>query len=236
MATLHLVLAESALERVPEELWSHPSVSKSARARAKRPGELLLEDTYHHSAMRQAAKKGRFPDAERRGRPDIVHFSLLVALESRLNQERRLQAWVHTYDDRLIRLDPEVRLQRAQHRFSGLMEHLLQEGVVPLPDKGPALMTVQDNVPLAQAVRATGATQVIVLDETGDEDDTLEAAFSETDGDIAAVVGGFPRGRLQSDLNDLPHKTIRLGREPLPAWSVTAELTVRYRQATTKKP
>ncbi len=232
MATFHLVLAESALERVPEELWSHPSVSKSARSRAKRPGELLLEDTYHHTAMRQAAKKGRFKDVERRGRPDIVHFSLLVALESRLNHERRLQCWVHTYDDRLIRLDPEVRLQRAQHRFTGLMEHLLQEGVGPLPEKGPPLLTMQDKVSLAEAVRATGATQVLVLDEAGQEDDNLEEAFAQTDGDVAAIVGAFPRGRLQSDLKGLPHKTIRLGQTPLPAWTVAAELTVRYRQAT----
>ncbi len=222
------------MERVPEALWTHPAVAKSARARSKRPREILLDDSYHHSAMRAAANKGQFADIERRGRPDITHFCLLVALESRLNHDRRLAVWVHTRDDRLIRLDPEVRLQRAQHRFAGLMEKLLQDGAVPTPDKGPPLMQIDEGVPLAQAVEATGAKRLVLLEETG-EDDDLEAAFTagHDGGDVAAIVGAFSHGGLRSDLTGLSYRSIRLGERPLAAWTVTAELTVRYRQATT---
>lgn len=231
--TLHLILAEAALELVPPELWSHPAVSKPARTRGKKASDTLLDDTYHHAAMSQAAKKGKFPDFERRGRPDIVHATLLVALESRLNKEGRLQVWVHTHDDRLLWFRPDVRLQRAQHRFYGLMERLLLDGTVPQGAKGENLLiSAESDVTLADAVRRLEAERVVVFDETG-EDRSVESALAEgvTDGNVVAVIGAYPTGAFRSDLS-FPHEKVALGNVPLTAWSVAAEAVVRFRAAT----
>ena len=65
---------------------------------------------------------------EKRGRPDIVHFTLLEALGSPLNLEGLLKIYVHTYSGYVIDVRPEVRLPRDCNRFSGLMEQLFQEG------------------------------------------------------------------------------------------------------------
>jgi rRNA small subunit pseudouridine methyltransferase Nep1 len=232
VGTLHLVLAESALELVPEELWSHPAVAKSARARNKRPGELLLEDTFHHSAMRAAAKKNQFPGLERRGRPDIIHLCLLVALESRLNHEGSLRCWVHTRNDETIEVDPEIRLQRAQHRFNGLMEQLLLQGEVP-PGAEKPLLRVHSETSLADAVKRTGARQIVLFDENGEDENVLDESLTADgqDQDLAVLIGGFPTGPLTSDLSGLSHKTIRLGSRPLTAWTVASEILVRYHQA-----
>lgn len=232
--TLRLLFAETALELVPEDLWAHPSVSKPAKTRNKRPGETLLDDTFHHSAMKQAADRGRFADLDRRGRPDILHTSLLVAMESRLNKEGRLQVWVHTRDDRLIWIRPDVRLQRAQHRFYGLMERLLVDSVVPQGAKGEhVLMTCESGVPLADAIRRLEADRVVVFDEGGD--DGVSAAFAQqakADAAVVAVIGAYPTGRYQSDLSGLEVQKVALGSDPLSAWTVTAEAVVRYRSAT----
>jgi rRNA small subunit pseudouridine methyltransferase Nep1 len=75
-----LVLAESALELVPSELRRHPAVLADAKRRRKKPGEILLDRSRHHPAMRD------LPDASRRGRPDIVHQVLLVFQYSMLNR------------------------------------------------------------------------------------------------------------------------------------------------------
>ena len=70
---LSLVIAESALELVPKELQSHNSVIASARRFNKKPSEILLDISWHFAAM-----KG-IKNEIKRGRPDLVHFSLLEA-------------------------------------------------------------------------------------------------------------------------------------------------------------
>jgi rRNA small subunit pseudouridine methyltransferase Nep1 len=228
---LHLVLAESALELVPEPLWSHPAVSRSAKTRAKSPRDILLDDTHHHSAMRAAAQKRQFADPERRGRPDIVHLALLVALESRLNHEGLLRVWIHTRDDRWIEVAPDLHIQRAQHRFIGLMENLLRDGRVPPAGKGEPLMVSRSNVTLADGIRSTGATRVVVLDENGEtEDSALEAVLSAS-GDVAVIVGGYPTGPFRNDLSAFGPVRLRLGTRPLAAWTVVAEIVVRHERA-----
>ncbi|MCP8317603.1 MAG: 16S rRNA methyltransferase, partial [archaeon] len=62
--SLVLILAESALELIPHELWKHPSVVKHASSKGKKVSEILLDRSYHHSAML------RLKDSEKRGRPD----------------------------------------------------------------------------------------------------------------------------------------------------------------------
>ena len=231
MKTLHLLLAESALELVPQALWSHPAVSKPARQRNKRPGETLLDDTFHHAAMKQAAKRNQMTDIERRGRPDIIHTTLLVALESRLCKQGRLQVWVHTRDDRLLRLRPDVRLQRAQHRFYGLMERLLVDGVVPQGAVADAaLITATPGCSLADAVRQIGADRVVLFDEQGPDVEPGTALVDGLgpDGSTLAIVGGFPTGRLVSPLDGIDVQKVALGPEQITAWAVAMEAIVGF--------
>ncbi|MEO2151558.1 MAG: 16S rRNA methyltransferase, partial [Thermococcus sp.] len=85
---LHLVIADSELELVPESIADHPAVVNYARRRGKKPEEVILEGSYHHAALR------KLEDGERRGRPDIVHICLLNALESIANKEGKLRVYV----------------------------------------------------------------------------------------------------------------------------------------------
>ncbi len=74
---LSLVLAESSIELVPNELVNHPSILSSARRNGRNPRTLILDQSYHHAAILQLG-----PSGGRRGRPDIAHLSLLAALGS----------------------------------------------------------------------------------------------------------------------------------------------------------
>lgn len=109
-----LVLAESALELVPRELWGHPAVVADARRRGKRPGELLLDRARHHPAM------SHLTDAARRGRPDIVHQVLLVFQYSLLNRRGLGRVYVHTRDDHVISIRPETRVPKNYNNFVSL--------------------------------------------------------------------------------------------------------------------
>ncbi|MEM4548526.1 MAG: hypothetical protein QXP94_07425, partial [Thermofilaceae archaeon] len=133
MEKLHLLLAEAGLELVPAEIWGHPTVAASARKRGKEPGEILLDVSLHYAAMKS------LKDRMKRGRPDIAHFCMLLALGSLLNRAGMLELYVHTYDGRMIGVSPHVRLPRNYNRFVGLVEQLLKEGRVPPNSASPLL-------------------------------------------------------------------------------------------------
>ena len=70
---ISLIISESALEIVPYELEDHPSVISHARKLGKHSSEILLDNSWHFAAM-----KG-IKNEIKRGRPDLVHFSILEA-------------------------------------------------------------------------------------------------------------------------------------------------------------
>ena len=70
---ISLILSESALELVPSELQHHPSVISHAQKLGKHTSEILLDNSWHFAAM-----KG-IKNEMKRGRPDLVHFSILEA-------------------------------------------------------------------------------------------------------------------------------------------------------------
>ena len=93
MTIIRLILAESSIELVPRDIIGHPSVLKTAKRRGKKPTEILLDISLHYHAMK------KLRDRHKRGRPDIVHVSLLEALSSPLNLEGKLEVIVHTISD-----------------------------------------------------------------------------------------------------------------------------------------
>src|SRR5437660_12392358 len=133
---LTLILAESSIELVPNEITGHPAILKWAERKKKDPHQLILDQSYHHSAILRLGKSGIG-----RGRPDIVHFCLLLALGSPLNSDDQLNCFVHTRDDYVITIDPRARLPRNTDRFTALIEQLYQASLVP--SSGPPLINLR---------------------------------------------------------------------------------------------
>ncbi|MBT8252045.1 MAG: ribosome biogenesis protein, partial [Nitrosopumilus sp.] len=93
---ISLVLSESSLELVPYELQDHPSVISHARKLGKHPSEILLDNSWHFAAM-----KG-IENEMKRGRPDLVHFSILEATTIPLYLKNKIKIYIHTVDDKVI--------------------------------------------------------------------------------------------------------------------------------------
>jgi rRNA small subunit pseudouridine methyltransferase Nep1 len=118
-------LADAELELIPQEIRFHPVIQRSGKKRRKSPRQMLLESDLHKSALR------KLDGGDRRGRPDIVHFFLLLAMDSILNKKRVLRTLIHTRNDQLISVQPETRIPRNYNRFVGLIEDLFQRRAVP---------------------------------------------------------------------------------------------------------
>ncbi len=218
---LHLILAESELEQVPAEIADHNIISWQARKRARKPTELILNSSFHHRAME------KLPGNERRGRPDIVHFCLSLMLDSPLNLEGRLRAYVHTRNDQVIFVDPSVNLPRSYNRFEGLMEQLFIEGAAP-PEK-PLL--VLKKFSLAELVRRISPYRSIVFSENGVNKKLSEifGRFSINE-EICAIVGGFPHGDYITNMEGIANEVVSIYPKLLTAPAVISSILCSYEQ------
>ncbi len=215
---LTLILADAELESVPLALAGHPAVRTSAKRRGRSPSAILLDSSLHHPALR------KFPDGERRGRPDIVHVFVLLCLDSILNQEGRLRTIVHTRNDDVLQFAPETRIPRNYPRFVGLIEDLFAKGRVP--DENP-LVLLERGVTLGVLLRKCDG-ESWAFTETGMPVE-LSTAIPRLKGDLVAVVGGFPHGTFRSPVADVCDRLVSIHPQPLKAWTVASELLVAYR-------
>lgn len=228
-AVLSLVLADSELEPVPEELREHRTVTKPARRKGTDPERLLLDSSIHHWAM----DEHELPERERRGRPDLAHLFLLNALDSVLNLEGGLRTHVHTRNDEHVRIDPATRLVRAYPRFKGLMGQLFAEGEVGPADREP-LMELAKPAPLAAVLDRIDADQVIALDPGGKAVEPAEelAWQAGEHEDLCIVLGGFPKGEYRSNVSKLADETWSIHPERLSVWTAASEVLVHWRHLT----
>ncbi len=215
---LTLVLADAELELVPAALAGHPAVRTSAKRRGRSPSAILLDSSLHHPALK------KFPEGERRGRPDIAHLFLLLCLDSVLNARKELRTLIHTRNNDVIRIAPETRIPKNYPRFVGLIEDLFQRGAVP---EGKPLLTLDRGVPLKKLLSEFAAPKWVFRE--GGEHVSLWQEFANLDGDLVAVVGGFPHGDFRSPVAELCDRVVSIHDEPLRAWTVTSEILVAYR-------
>jgi rRNA small subunit pseudouridine methyltransferase Nep1 len=221
---LTLILAESSVELVPNEIAHHPAIIASARKKQKEPSKLILDQSYHHAAILRLRNSGAG-----RGRPDIAHFSLLTALGSPLNAKRELQCFVHTRDDHVITVDSKARLPRNTERFTSLLEKLYEDSVVP--SAGSALMSLS-NESLQTLIQRQELDKIVALSTQG-IDKRLDKVADELKHfkKPAVLVGGFPDGHFSAQTVKLSAKTYRIDKRRLEAWTVVGRTIYDYEKS-----
>ncbi len=164
--------------------------------------------------MRDVVQK--LPDANRRGRPDIVHYFLLNVLESPAGKEGLVDVYVHTYDGKMFYVEPETRIPRAYSRFIGVMSQVLRgedtPKIHPLP-KSP-----HDVV----AEKKREGFAIIGLDEDGE----LARPEDVLNRDSLVIVGGFQRGDFRGAYS--AERWIKIGPRVYPSWVVGAEVAAGW--------
>ena len=220
---LTFILAESSIELIPREILTHPAILKWAHRKKKNPGQLILDQNYHYSAMKNLAQN------RERGRPDIAHLCLLAALGAPLNLENQLRCIVHTRDDKAIRVNPKTRLPRNTDRFVALLEQLYERGVVP--QDGDSLLTLE-NATLSRLVSELSAGSVVALTTKGTPTSMSRVAERLINQrNPVLLVGGFPVGHFSERTQKLAREAYRIGKNGLDAWTVVARAVYDYERA-----
>ena len=196
---------------------------KWAQRKRKVPQTLVLDQTYHHSAILRLGPRGTG-----RGRPDIPHFSLLLALGSPLNLTGGLRCYVHTRDNNIIKVDPKTRLPRNTDRFTSLLEQLYQERVVP-PTGHPLLSIKPGHIgDLLDEISG----RVIALTTRGlpKRMDEVASRLAEHENPVL-LVGGFPKGHFSKETLLKTKESYQIHSQGLEAWTVVARAIYDYERA-----
>ncbi len=160
----------------------------------------------------------------KRGRPDIVHFSLLEATSIPLYRENKIQVYVHTIGDKVISVGRGASLPKSYHRFRGVLEKLFGEKKV---GDGARPLLEMASMTFSELVREIAPSQVIGL--------TTEGALSSCSGvadlldeDACLVVGGFQKGHFAESTKKSIDGLYRIGDSPLESHVVTARILYEY--------
>jgi rRNA small subunit pseudouridine methyltransferase Nep1 len=209
---LHLIIADASLELVPSELWKNPAVSRDAMRRRIEPSRMLLDRSFHHSAMT------RLKDGFKRGRPDLVHATVLSATCSPLYDEGLLKVYIHTLAGEVIEFHERTRVPKNYIRFRGLMEKALSER-----NAGPLIRVFNSDFRgLLEAIRPEF---VIGLSTLGRKRDLQELCIeSARRSRPCFVVGGFPHGHFSEEVVKGLDDVVRIHEKSLEAHVVVSRL------------
>lgn len=209
---LNLVIAETALELVPEELRRDRSVAADAERRGVEPSRILLDRSFHHRAML------KLKDGLKRGRPDLVHVTLLSVTGSPLYIDGVVKVFVHTHGDVVLELKEETRIPKSYFRFRGLMEQAL----TVRPNTG--LLKVY-SATLEQLVKSIRPDSVIGLSTQG-RPTSMEQLSSMISAarNPCVVIGGFAHGHFSRRTLGVMDELVSIHEEPLDAHVVVSRV------------
>lgn len=215
---ISLILSESSLELVPPELEHHPSVIAHARKLGKHPSEILLDNSWHFAAM-----KG-IENEMKRGRPDLVHFSILEATTIPLYLQNKMKLYVHTLDDKVISFGKNVHIPKSYHRFEGVIEKLYQEKEITTNDD--ILLEIGEKT-FSELLGEINPSKVFGFSTKGTKS-TYEKIAKEIPDDACVVVGGFQKGHFSDSVESKITDLYSVGAESFEGHVVVARMLYEY--------
>ena len=216
---ISLILSESSLELVPTELKHHPSIIAHARKLGKHPSEILLDNSWHFAAM-----KG-IENELKRGRPDLVHFSILEATTIPLYLQNKMKLFVHTLDDKVILFGKNVHIPKSYHRFEGVIEKLFQEKKITTKDDD-LLLKIEEKT-FSQLIGEINPSKVIGFSTQGTKS-TYEKIAKEIPDDACIVLGGFQKGHFSNSVENQITDLYSVGDESFEGHVVIARMLYEY--------
>ena len=218
---LNLAFVETSLELVPPEIIHHPAVKRNAKRRGKRAEESILDRSLHHYAM------DKLDRSEKRGRPDIFQYCLLLAFGSPLNRMDKLRVYANTIQGYSISIDPETRPPRDGISFNGLMEQLFLNKKIPVDAVKPLMRLQKENI--SQMKRTIAPSKTIALSSHGKPSSFPEVAkMLASEENPLVLIGAYPNGPMEESTLAEADEVYSVYPEPLEAWTVTSRIIYEY--------
>jgi len=215
---LTIILAECGLELIPKEIKKHPAIQRNLKR--ENFSSQLLDNALHHSAMVKLKNVGK------RGRPDITHSCLLNALGAPLNKSGNLKLYIHTLNNKIFEINPQIKIARNYNRFKGLMAKLLRENEIRINE---LLLISQFNGNLRDLVKSFKKKEIIIFSSRGElvkyHPDLFEKDLTKN---YVAIIGAFQKGYFAEDILNLSDKIVSISNYSLDAWVIVNKIVSFY--------
>ena len=215
---ISLIISESALELIPFELEDHPSVVSHAKKLGKYPSDILLDNSWHFAAM-----KG-IKNEIKRGRPDLVHFSILEATTIPLYLQNKLNLFVHTIDDKVIYFGKNVHLPKSYHRFEGVIEKLYQEKKIMA--KNELLLEIKEQTFL-ELIDEINPSKIFGFSTEG-QLSSYEKIAAQISDNSCIVIGGFQKGHFSDSVQNTITDLFSIGNESFESHVIASRILYEY--------
>ena len=215
---ISLIISESSLELIPFELEDHPSVVSHARKLGKYPSDILLDNSWHFAAM-----KG-IKNEIKRGRPDLVHFSILEATTIPLYLQNKLNIFVHTVDDKVIHFGKNVHLPKSYHRFEGVIEKLYQEKKIMA--KNELLLEIKEQT-FSELIDEINPSKIFGFSTEG-QLSSYEKIAARISDNSCIVIGGFQKGHFSDSIQNKITDLYSIGNESFESHVIASRILYEY--------
>jgi len=219
-----ILLFDSNIETIPREIAGDRSLAKVAKGqRSKGTEQIILDRSIHHFAMR------RLSGGLARGRPDIVHISILGVTDTPAYASGTVRLLIHTTGDRLIEPANRWRPPRNYRNFLGLMEALMEVGRVP-PGGKPILELETGSI--EDAVSRTKAERVVLLSSHGQLCDLREKVESLKGRLVTYLIGAYAKGEPRAEVVSVADEVVSIHPSSLSSSVVVARLLYEIERTT----
>lgn len=156
-------------------------------------------------------------------RPDLVHFSLLLAQNCRLAEEREIRTIVHTRENKVFRIEADANIPDRLNEFKKMIVRTVQGHEM----KG---ITFSEQT-LMEALKDEVGLKVVMSPEGIKKDPSK--VFSRIK-DYVVIIGGFPSGDFVSPVYEWADEVISIADRVMKPWTVVAETLSGYRYSSLK--
>jgi rRNA small subunit pseudouridine methyltransferase Nep1 len=212
-ASVSFVFFDSNIERIPTSYSEIPQIRRLATRYGKKAAKMLLDRAIHHPILKSMI------DADRRGRPDIVHLSVLSLTDTPLYQSGLVNFALHTVRNMVIVPNGIWRPPRNYNNFLSLFEQLLENKKVP-PSGEPILTAAKGE--LVDALNLFRPEKVVLFSSRGRLVD-LRRFFEISDHEgCVYLIGAYARGPPRKAVLELADDVISIYPKMLAGWVVAS--------------
>ncbi|MGN6346978.1 MAG: ribosome biogenesis protein [Candidatus Nitrosocosmicus sp.] len=221
---LNLVIADTALETIPIEIFRHDSLKK-IRNSGKKPSEILLDRTFHHFAITSSNLK----EGYKRARPDILHIILLTVLATPLFKDDQLKVFVHTINNQIIKIADKVRIPKSYSRYEGLILDLIKNKKITTKE-GTVLLELKENLTFSDLLKKIVKPDITIGLTINGVSNNFESVSDELllFKNPCIVLGGFPKGHFSTDIENCLEKKYSISSVGLESHVVISRLLYEY--------
>jgi rRNA small subunit pseudouridine methyltransferase Nep1 len=160
----------------------------------------------------------KLKDGLKRGRPDLVHITLLSVTGTPMYQDESVRVYIHTIDDLVLEFREGTRPPKSYFRFRSLVEKLLLER----PKEG--LINVYSSS-LHELVKRLRGDLVVGLSLQGEykEFGELASELVSTKNPMV-LIGGFPHGHFAPSTLKILDELVRVHERSLDAHIIAGRL------------